>query len=156
MIPSRLVLAFMFELRASPSAILRQVVVAGLLSTMAVSCAASSPRARPNPRPTPPTFIGEENESWLVEETGPLGRDDVLRAFKIAARNFGCGVEELGNTNGANVLGEYRSIYGISASCDEGTIALITLEGNRVRIGCAKPTTVKACETLLRDISTSR
>ena len=136
--------------------ILRQIVVAGLLSTMAVSCATSNARARSNPRPAPPTFVGEENESWLVEDTGPVDRDDVLRAFKAAARNFGCGTEELGNANGANIQGEYRSYYGVSASCAEGTIAIITLEGNRVRIGCAKPTTAKACETLLRDISASR
>lgn len=129
---------------------------AGLLSILAVSCAAPAASAHSNPRPAPPTFVGEENESWLVQETGPVDRDDVLRAFKAAARNFGCWTEELGNANGANIQGEYRSYYGISASCDEGTIALITLEGGRVRIGCAKPTTAKACDTLLRDISDSR
>ena len=148
----------MFELafRLAPSAILKQIIVTGLLSTMAMSCAASSSTTRANPRPTPPTFVGVENESWLVQETGPVGRDDVLRAFKAAARDFGCSTEELGNVNGANIQGEYRGYYGISASCAEGTIALITLEGGRVRIGCAKPTTTKACETLLRDVSASR
>ena len=149
-------IVFDTEFRTARSEISRQIIAAGLLSTMALSCAASSPRAHSNPRPAPPTFVGEENESWLVEETGPVDRDDTLRAFKAAARNFGCRTEELGNANGANIQGEYRSYYGIQASCDEGTIALITLEGGRVRIGCAKPTTAKACETLLRDISASR
>jgi len=148
-------IVFEIEFRTARLEIWRRIV-AGLLSTLAVSCAASSPKARSNPRPAPPTFVGQENESWLVEETGPVDRDDTLRAFKAAARNFGCSTEELGNANGANILGEYRGYYGISASCAEGTIALITLEGGRVRIGCAKPTTIQACESLLRDISASR
>lgn len=80
----------------------------------------------------------------------------MLPAFKAAARNYGCNTEELGNVAGANIQGEYRSYYGISASCDEGAIALITLEGGRVRIGCAKPTTLEACNRLLRNISQSR
>ena len=118
--------------------------------TLTVSCAASRPRQ------SPPTFAGVETESWLVQESDPVGRDDVLPAFKAAARNYGCGTEELGNTNGANIQGEYRSYYGISAVCDEGAIALITLESGRVRIGCSKPTTAQACNDLLRRISQAR
>jgi len=117
---------------------------------LGASCAASKPR------PSPPTFTGVENAAWLVEESEPVGRDDVLPAFKAAARNYGCSTEELGNGFGANIQGEYRSYYGISASCDEGAIALITLEGGAVRIGCAKPTTREACDSLLRAISQGR
>jgi hypothetical protein len=122
--------------------------VSGLILHLAlVSCAGS------NPRPSPPTFTGAESADWLVQESGPVNRSDVLPAFKAAARNHGCSTEELGATSGANIQGEYRSYYGISASCYDGTIALITLEGGRVRIGCAQPTTREACDSLLRDIS---
>ncbi|HET7541693.1 MAG TPA: hypothetical protein VFK05_17585 [Polyangiaceae bacterium] len=85
-----------------------------------------------------------------------MNRNDVLPAFKAAARYHGCSTEELGAASGANVGGEYRSYYGISASCDEGTIALITIEGDRVRIGCAQPTTREACDALLRSIAQGR
>jgi hypothetical protein len=53
-------------------------------------------------------------------------------------------------------VGESRSYYGVTASCDEGTIALITLVGGRVIIGCAKPTTRQACDSLLSNISQAR
>lgn len=123
-----------------------------LLPTALMSCAASNPR----PRPDPPTFTGAATKDWLVQESGPVNRSDVLPAFKAAARNHGCRTEELGARTGANIVGEYRSYYGISASCDDGTIALITLAGDRVRIGCAQPTTRAACDALLRDIAEGR
>ena len=116
-------------------------------SALAVSCAAG------RPRPNPPTFTGVETSAWLVQETAPIQRSDVLPAFKAAARNYGCSTEELGSASGANIVGEYRSYYGISASCEEGTVALITLEGGRIRIGCAQPTTRESCDALLRNIS---
>jgi hypothetical protein len=122
----------------------------GICAALVISCAASKPR------PTPPTFTGVETEAWLVEESAPVNRDDVLLAFKVAARNYGCSTEELGNAFGANIQGEYRSYYGISASCGEGAIALITLQGGGVRIGCSKPTTREACDQLLRSISQGR
>jgi hypothetical protein len=100
-----------------------------------------------------PPFVGEETEHWLVQETGAVGRGDLLPAFEASAHNYGCSTEQLGNENGANIAGEFRSYYGVTASCEEGTIALITLVGGRVRIGCAKPTTRAACDTLLRNIA---
>ncbi len=119
-------------------------------AVLVASCAASKPR------PSPPTFTGVETKEWFVEESGPTGRDDILPAFKAAARNYGCSTEELGNASGANIQGEYRSYYGVSATCDEGSIALITLEGGSVRIGCTKPTNAKACDSFLQRIAQGR
>lgn len=100
--------------------------------------------------------MGDETDRWLVEESGPVGRDDVLPAFEEAAKTHGCRTEELGSETSFNIQGERRSYYGITASCYEGTISIITLVGGSVRIGCAKPTTLEACNQLLRDISESR
>ena len=49
-----------------------------------------------------------------------------------------------------------RNWYGVSASCDEGTIALVTLVGGHVCIGCLKPVTRERCDALLRQISEAR
>jgi len=103
-----------------------------------------------------PSFSGEETEWWLVQETAPVGRDDILPAFEASASNYGCSTTHLGADSSSNIYGELRSYHGVSASCDEGTIALITLVGGRVRIGCAKPTTGQACDLLLRHISQAR
>jgi hypothetical protein len=59
----------------------------------------------------------------------------------------------LGQQATQNIYGERRSYHGVTASCFEGTIALITFAGGRVRIGCAKPTTFQACDRLLRNIA---
>jgi hypothetical protein len=88
--------------------------------------------------------------------TEPLGRDDVLPAFKESARSYGCVTDEMGSESSPNIHGELRSYYGVSATCREGTIALITLVGGNVSIGCAKPTTREACNLLLRNISEAR
>ena len=100
--------------------------------------------------------MGNETELWLVQESEPVGRDDILPAFESSAKNYGCRTEELGTSASFNIQGERRSYYGIMASCYEGTIAIITLVGGGVRIGCAKPTTIEACNQLLSDISESR
>jgi hypothetical protein len=121
-----------------------------LLPMLVVSCAAASSR------PDVPTFLGVETDRWLVQESEPVGRDDLLPAFQASARSYGCNTEQLGNQYSANILGERRSYYGVSASCEEGTIALITLVDGRVSIGCAKPTTRQACDLLLRNISQAR
>jgi hypothetical protein len=125
-------------------------VRAWLFPILAVSCATA--RSVPNV----PSFVGVETEQWLVQESQPVGRDDLLPAFEASARSYGCSTEQLGSESSANIYGERRSYYGISASCEEGTIALITLSGGRVRIGCAKPTTRQACDLLLRNISQAR
>lgn len=115
-----------------------------------LSCASA------RPRPNVPTFLGVESEHWLVEESEPVGRSDLLPAFEASAKSYGCVTEELGSEHHHDIAGESRSYYGVTASCEEGTIALITLEGGRVRIGCAKPTTRAACDALLRDIAQLR
>lgn len=115
-----------------------------------VGCAATSAE------PSVPVFAGLETERWLVQVSEPVGRDDILPAFEASARSYGCSTDHLGGESRHNIHGEMRSYYGVSATCDEGTIALVTLEGGRVSIGCAKPTTAQACDQLLRRISESR
>lgn len=100
--------------------------------------------------------MGDETERWLVEESGPVGRDDVLPAFEASAKEYGCSTEKLGGQTTRNIYGERRTYYGVTASCYEGTISLITLVGGGVRIGCARPTTLQACNQLLHDIAESR
>jgi hypothetical protein len=133
------------------------VVARGRLALpLLVSCAAAEPRTRAPAFPDLPPFIGNETERWLVEESAPVGRDDVLPAFEASAENYGCTTERLGGKTSFNIHGERRTYYGVTASCYEGTISLVTLVGGGVRIGCAKPTTIQACNRLLRDISESR
>jgi hypothetical protein len=120
------------------------------LAILLVSCATAQPAANV------PPFQGAETRDWLVQESEPVARDDLLPAFEASARSYGCSTEHLGSESTQNIYGESRSYYGVSASCQEGIIALVTLAGGRVRIGCAKPTTTKACELLLRNISEAR
>jgi hypothetical protein len=120
------------------------------------TCAPIEPRPRAPDYPDLPPFIGNETERWLVEESGPVGRDDVLPAFEASAKNYNCRTERLGGKTSFTIQGERRSYYGVTASCYQGTIALITLVGGGALIGCAKPTTIQACNQLLRDISESR
>jgi hypothetical protein len=130
-----------------------------LVALLLTACSTSSttPRARTaQNREDLPPFIGEETDHWLVEETAPVGRDDILPAFEASAERYGCRTEKLGTKTSFAIYGERRAYYGVSASCYEGTIALITLQGGSVRIGCSKPTTLQACDQLLRDISESR
>jgi hypothetical protein len=94
-----------------------------------------------------------ETAEWLVQETGPIGRDDILPAFEANAQEYGCQTYQLGGTETQRTYAHVRSYYGISASCREGTIALMTMVGGTVRIGCTKPTTREACDALLRNIS---
>ena len=120
------------------------------MPVMLVSCAAS------NPAPSRPPFEGVETESWLVYQVGGLERDDLLPAFEASARRHGCITQQIGSESTPNIGGERRSYYGITASCEEGAVALITLVGDRVRIGCAKPTTRGQCDLVLRKISEAR
>jgi len=122
---------------------------------LVVGCAVTQARPRAAEFSDLPPFIGDETERWLVEESGPVGRDDVLPAFEAAAKDYGCSTEKLGGRTSFTIQGQRLSYYGVSASCYEGTIALITLMGGGVRIGCAKPTTTQACDRLLHDISGS-
>lgn len=122
-----------------------------VLLTLIVGCSAA-----PSTPSNLPAFGGVETAHWLVQESEPVGRDDLLPAFEESAHSYGCATEELGRESSLNIHGERRSYYGISASCNEGTIALITLVGGRVRIGCARPTTAAACDQLLTRISQAR
>jgi hypothetical protein len=122
-----------------------------LPSVLLVSCVAAS-----SPPPNLPPFLGEETERWLAQETEPTGRVDILPAFEASAQSYGCNTERIGTKSTLSIHGERRSYFGVSAACQGGTIALITLVGSRVRIGCAKPTTREACDLLLRSIAEAR
>ena len=129
---------------------------AALVLSVSLGCAPSHPRPRAPALLDLPPFLGEETDRWLVEESAPVGRDDLLPAFEESAENYGCRTEKLGTQTSFNIQGERRSYYGVTATCYEGTIALITLVGGGAIIGCAKPTSLAACNQLLRDISQSR
>ena len=121
-----------------------------------LGCGGSAPTAPAPAFPNLPPFVGNETERWLIEESAPVGRDDVLPAFEGSAKEHGCSTEKLGGETTLNIYGERRTYYGVTASCYEGTISLITLVGGGVRIGCAKPTTLQSCNQLLQDIAESR
>jgi hypothetical protein len=96
-----------------------------------------------------------EDDSWTAYEVS-LGRSDVLPAFEASARSYGCAVERLGSRYESVVGGFRRDWYGVSASCDGENVAIITLAGERVRIGCARPSTRDQCDRLLERISEAR
>jgi hypothetical protein len=121
-----------------------------LLPIVLASCAATQPA------PHGPSFDGQATESWLAYQVDQVGRDDLLPAFEVSADRHGCFIERLGNERAANIGGLRYSYHGVSASCREGTIAIITLVGGGVRIGCARPTTREDCDLLLRKISEER
>jgi hypothetical protein len=108
--------------------------------------------------PGPPAFVGQETESWIAFDLEPVDRDpgDLLPSFEASARAFGCRTEQLGGDVAIAGGASARLVHGISASCDEGTLALITLQGSRVRIGCEKPIERRHCEELLRKIAEAR
>ena len=111
-------------------------------------------------RSTPryPAFDGQETIVWLAYELDVPGRKpgDLLPAFDASAQAHGCRTEPIGAQTSTSLGGEVRESYGVTASCDEGTIALVTLVGDRVRIGCPKPTTREQCDALLQSISEAR
>jgi hypothetical protein len=106
--------------------------------------------------PRVPPFHGEETEWWLVQDTGTVHRDDLLPAFEASARRYGCTTERHVLSSGETMYWRVTSYYGVSASCDEGIIALVGLADGRIRIGCAKPTTHYACDLLLGNITQAR
>jgi hypothetical protein len=128
-----------------------------LLALLVLSCtAATQPRRAAPEYPNLPPFLGGETDRWLAQESGPVGRDDVLPAFEASAQNYGCRTERQRGPSSFTILGQRRSYYGVTATCYEGTISLVTVADGSVRIGCAKPSTLQACNQLLRDISESR
>jgi hypothetical protein len=127
----------------------RPTVRAILLVSLVTGCAPSLPRY--------PPFHGQETDAWIAYEV-PVGRDpsDLLPAFEASARSHGCSTHQIGRDAETTVAGELRFFYGVTATCDEGTIALVTLAGGRVRVGCAKPSTRERCDFLLQEISEAR
>jgi hypothetical protein len=103
-----------------------------------------------------PQFRGVEDETWLAQESETAGRSDLLPAFEQSASSYGCVTDHIGAESTQNMHGELRGYYGVSAACREGNIALITVGGGRVRIGCTKPTTLEACDRLLQNIVQAR
>jgi hypothetical protein len=106
-----------------------------------------------------PPFDGGETASWLAYEVGVPGRDpsDLLPSFEASARAFGCRTEQLGSGSDPTIgNGVLRRWNGVSATCEEGTVAIITLVGEHVRIGCTKPTTRADCDALVQKISEAR
>src|SRR4051794_17682908 len=95
----------------------REMAGAWCLPVLLVSCATSSAVA-----PNLPPFQGVETERWLVQESDPVGRDDLLPAFEASARSYGCNTDQLGSQSSQNIYGELRSYYGVTAACGEGTI----------------------------------
>jgi len=124
-----------------------------LALTLLVACEESTP-----PPQSPPSFEGNETRSWLAYEIELPGRtpSELFPAFEASARALGCRIEKLGYGTTQNIYGERRTWYGVSATCEEGTIALVTMVDERVRIGCAKPTTRTQCDALLQKISEAR
>jgi hypothetical protein len=118
---------------------------------MLAGCASSPP-------PSYPPFRGQETDAWIAYEVDIPEREpgDLLPAFEASARSHRCGTERLGAGADPMLGGEMRHFYGVSATCDEGTIALMTLVGGRVRVGCAKPSTRERCDFLLHQISEAR
>lgn len=115
--------------------------------------------AESTPTPKRPAFEGRETEVWLAYEMDVPGRDpdDLLPAFEASARAFGCRAEKLGYGSDQTIgNGELRHWHGVTAYCEEGTLALVTLVGERVRVGCVKPTTRGRCDALLQKIAQAR
>src|SRR4051812_42564797 len=102
------------------------------LPVLAIGCATTASV------PNLPAFTGEETSRWLVQESEIGGRDDLLPAFEASAQSYGCVTDHIGSDASFNIQGERRTYFGVSATCEEGSIALITLVGGRARIGCSK------------------
>jgi hypothetical protein len=111
------------------------------------------------PTPAVPTFDGRETPNWLAYQLDVPGRDprDLIPAFEASARALGCHTERIEDGSNATIgNGLLFRFHGVVATCELGTIALITLTGDRVRIGCVKPTTRVECDALVEKISAAR
>jgi hypothetical protein len=121
-----------------------------LLGLTLVGCGACAPTSGP------PPFTGRETDVWTAFDVASPELDraqNLLPSFEASARDFGCRTDHLGTVVDTAGGGETRIWYGVTASCDEGTIAILKMKGGRVRVGCEKPTTPEGCAALLQRIS---
>jgi hypothetical protein len=112
------------------------------------------PMACEPPLPSHPPFTGRPTESWFAFVIAvPDAREprDLVLAFEASARGSGCRTDRLQASIERTTWGIFW--YGVSADCTGGTIALVSLNGARVSVGCLRPTTREQCEGLLRGIS---
>ena len=104
----------------------------------------------------PPMESAHVTNGWLAYDVEVPGRGsgELVHAFEASAHNSGCETERVGSQLLGLAGGGHARFYkGIKASCDEGTIALITTDYERVRVGCRLPATREQCDGLLRKIS---
>jgi hypothetical protein len=112
-----------------------------------------------SPPHKPSTFEGQETEAWIAFDVDPPDRypPDSLPSFEATAQAYGCRTERLGTrTIGLAGRGFAPVSYGVAARCEGGSIALVALKDERVRIGCEKPATRESCEALLKKIESAR
>jgi hypothetical protein len=112
------------------------------------------PTACEPPLPSHPPFTGRPTESWFAFVVAvPEAREprDLVLAFEASARGSGCRTDRLQTSSEVASWGIFW--YGVSADCTGGTIALVSMNGARVSVGCLRPTTREQCEGLLRGIS---
>ena len=55
--------------------------------------------------PNVPPFRGVETQQWLVEESEPIARDDLLPAFEASARSYGCSTDQIGRESSSTIYG---------------------------------------------------
>ncbi len=118
-----------------------------------------------HPRPHYPPFQGVETTSWLADDAVLPGQSpsDYLLSFEAGSRAHGCRTERVGGGEHPVPRSQYqatgdenRYFDGIVAWCEEGAISLLLWKDDRVKVGCAKPTTQARCDLLLQRISDAR
>jgi hypothetical protein len=135
------------------------VSVAGRAAAVlaAIATASCGEPKEPTPRQLMRPLFEGEDAAWLVYDVQlPEERGDLLQAFEASAKGAGCHTELVGRSHDAVISGWRTSFNGVEASCSDGTIQLVTMEGARVRVGCRKPVTREQCDGLLQKISESR
>lgn len=107
----------------------------------------------PSPGHAPSGFDGRQTESWIAFdlEYAAGAPVDLFSPFDARAQALGCRTEWISTHITYHHVG-----YGIAAHCAEGSIALLGWPGDRIRIGCSRPTTRDRCEGLLKEISEGR
>lgn len=79
---------------------------------------------------------------------------DVVPSFEQAAHTFGCKTSRIRGRELGMAGGWATRVWsGVTATCDDGRLALVAVTNTRVRIGCERPTTRDRCDALLRKIT---